>query len=102
MIAQETLRLVDVAVSPLRLLMSKCAKTALPDGDLVHCAASLALRRLCMSLRPLHLNGLVDLASAFPNEFLQAPCVEEFRKVLKDCSLLKSPLEEIYVISNLV
>ena len=58
MIAQDTSRLVDIAVSPLRLLMSKCTKTALPDGDLVHCAASLALRRLCISLRRLHLNGL--------------------------------------------
>ena len=96
MIAQDTSRLVDIAVSPLRLLMSKCTKTALPDGDLVHCAASLALRRLGISLRRLHLNGLVDLASTFPNDFLQAPCIEGLRKVLKDCSLLKSPAEEIF------
>ena len=96
MISQETSRLVDLAISPLRLLMSKCIKTALPDGELVHCAASLALRRLCISLRQLHLNGPVDLAKTFPSEYLQAPCVEGLRKILKDCSLLRSPTEEQY------
>ena len=35
-----------VNTEPIRLLMSKFIKTGLPDGELVHCAASWALRRL--------------------------------------------------------
>ena len=46
MIAQDTSRLVDLAVSPLRLLMSKCTKTALPDGEFIHCAASFGIAEI--------------------------------------------------------
>ena len=46
MIAKDTSRLVDLAVSPLRLLMSKCTKTALSDGEFVYCAASFGIAEI--------------------------------------------------------